>query len=664
MFLRSATMTTAASTPPQRLFKRDLVFLLPKLRRTKPEYVNCIGAEVSWISTTGWSGPGLTLWNITGELKDDASQTQGAILELCRIELRELNLPTKPYVIRCFFLGLTKYSASPIVGVLCDDRDYSSALKRIIDDSQLQSWPCVRLHVTVQALMVSDIPAMTSTDLRAYTVHTLVDKIPENMNAVGIEIRKDNQPISKATIGGIIVADGEHFALTVAHAFTYPHHSGPTPGPLEIDVSELKDLFEGPKPTSFPGERYTSMVSVSQLPPAKEVLSAGVSPPAPIASSGGGIHIGELSIISRLSCHDIETHPSLDWALVKLNDALPSQIRYTNSIPVDGHGQVVVLTPRASLQGRLLSDAVFGLPVRADPQSVSTIQVDLTQDGDSGSWVIGPKDKEVRGMLIGACQPLHEAYFLRMEEILKDIERQIKKSVTIASEGDSGSLVIPGNKDNETLTEEASLRMTGKPVHDIGGRIYNTDRPVPEPAINALEYFYWINERKKAVRDLDHEKKKREPRLDVIQVIEKVIKQAELVIEQWNIENAEDLVPQRKMTTLMGYNLDERLRRIEELQAEHLRLRDSIEEMEDENSPGWEIAATQLKLELEIVEIKLKIKREEDMDDPHVKRWEQELETANLKLELAKLDTAPAKNPENEKRITELRAMIKNAEPE
>lgn len=424
-----------------------------RLQKTHPDYTVCFGHKAFTYSASFGTIIG---WSITGHLAHTVTNIQKTVLDLIRQKLQDLQTPIKHYAIRCYLLGCKKSRAAPHVVALCSDEKFSQSLRTIIIDSNIlpDRWYCFRLPYNVITLTMPQPSSILSGEIGQYKVFVPGETVPEHLNAISIEIWKDDEYIGSATIGGVVDVGGQVFALTVAHAFCSTQSQEPEP--FVIDESELGFFRSGTK-SDFACLEKNSFEAVGDdddedsedddwkcSSPTTGFLSSSsgemlnkLSLSEPTPTSGGRILIGHLIHISNLKDDAMKDMPNLDWALISLEHLAISS---RNERGVNGEWiryssleTVIISRSSSDLSGRFLEDAVFGLPAGSSPQPVLTVKVDETFDmGDSGSWLLHPGNENVLGMLIGACPSLSEAYFLRIEDIWKDVERQTGMKPSIA----------------------------------------------------------------------------------------------------------------------------------------------------------------------------------------------------------------------------------------
>ncbi|KAI8626158.1 hypothetical protein F5Y19DRAFT_478763 [Xylariaceae sp. FL1651] len=468
-----------------------------RLRKTHPDYLSCFGDRRFTYPTTFGT---LSGWIIIGDLAQKATSLQDTFSQLIDARVQEWPPPKPCYAVRCFLLGVNISHAAPHVVILCSHNDFSLFLRRIVIESNIllahRSWRCFRLPYEP---LVRTMPRFISTGARQHKNEQDLDsldeyevfirrhhhdRLPIYINALVVEIWKDDTLVGTSTIGGVIEGNGQSFALTVAHIFY--SHVLPEPRPFEIDESEL-GLFSS-ETESEVGDSIDELsdLDCEELDLGANLLSVVERPVSP-SSSRHKLRVGRLKFISNLQGDDTRTHTGLDWALIELDDFVVDQLNtpgfraYHPSIEgqvADLDQHVIIRTASAFLPSRILSDGIFGLPAGISAQSVTVVQTNGTQMGDSGSWAIKPGLDGVVGMLIGACPPLHEAYILPMERILDDIERQTglkARIATFSKDEKEVQLRIPRRSD-ETVEYEPV-------VADQELKLFSKDFEVPEPSL-------------------------------------------------------------------------------------------------------------------------------------------------------------------------------------
>ncbi|KAK3167530.1 hypothetical protein OEA41_010657 [Lepraria neglecta] len=78
------------------------------------------------------------------------------------------------------------------------------------------------------------------------------------------------------------------------------------------------------------------------------------------------------------------------------------------------------------------SESMVKFSSSAGYSRVWTVQLELAEDGDCGSWAVNRKG-ELLGMLIGSCDVAREAYILPARTIFAEIEAASNKSVSLPS---------------------------------------------------------------------------------------------------------------------------------------------------------------------------------------------------------------------------------------
>ena len=432
-----------------------------RFRKTHHDYTICFGHKAFTYPASCGTIIG---WSITGHLAHTVTNIQKTILDLLGQKLQDLRTPTKHYAIRCYMLGCKKSRAAPHVVALCSDERFSQSLKTIIIDSNIlpERWYFFRLPYDVVTLTMPQPLSILSEDIGQYKVFVPGDTVPQYLNAISIEIWKDDQYIGTATIGGMIEVGGQAFALTVAHVFCSTRPPEPEPEHFMIDESELGflrsdtesdftglnndcsgDSSDDNSESSEDGDWKWGSTSSPLFSSSSGALLNEVSLSEPTPTSGGKILIGHLSHISDIKGHAMKDFPNLDWALISLEHPTISRHnkRGTNgdSISSSNLGTVIISRPSSDDNGRFLQDSFFGLPTASSPQPVLTVKTDTFEMGDSGSWMLQPGTENVLGMLIGACPLLGETYFLRIEDIWNDVEHQIGMKASISSKDGSVS---------------------------------------------------------------------------------------------------------------------------------------------------------------------------------------------------------------------------------
>ncbi|KAF4469446.1 hypothetical protein FALBO_3653 [Fusarium albosuccineum] len=420
-----------------------------QFKETDPSFADCFGDEAY---TTETMYGKITLWRITGGLSYTAAKIQETLIKLIaekstdwqsrrpRNDASPFHQP--PYLIQCFFVGVSKAHAAPYVTIITSVEWFSICLKDIILKGKILSaypdWGCFRLpvdphltsNVTHRAL---EIPCCI--DEGDYEVYTPGDTVPTHISATEVEIWKGESFIAKATAGGMITVGNEDLALTVAHAFC--PHQNPRPTSFDIDVSELNLLLQQNREHTsnmmdFSGvsqcRAYLSPVSTPSSPTGLDL------PPRPPASKKYKTLIGHLRYISTVGGDDLGMPSSLDWALIRITHPNISTMNPPRPTPshVTSDHSVMIHTISKSIDCHLISEALFGIAGCTRPKPVKVANTGGVQHGDSGAWVSQLGTEDPIGILIGSCSPLNESYILGIGDILQDIEAQtgLKASVT------------------------------------------------------------------------------------------------------------------------------------------------------------------------------------------------------------------------------------------
>ncbi|KAI3335414.1 hypothetical protein F4824DRAFT_156344 [Ustulina deusta] len=464
-----ATMTAPSPVSLQKplsILKNGELAVRQRLKKTDPSHLNCFGDECFRLST---SFSKIIGWRIIGDLRATALDLQNTFLRLIN-EKRPYSQDRRPknysspfhaptYSLESFLIGPDQSHASPHLTIVAAEEWVAARLKVVITGSKIlknfSRWGCFKLpaSITVTCQTTHHIGFSPGHRLPSHEYKVCIsgDIIPPYFNGASVEIWKDDLYIGNATVGGFLVVGHQTLALTVAHVFSPRQPISPIE-PFAIDESEFEFLVSDSQScedddsdldsdSGFADETlYESSLS-TQLPrsyrrpdrlgpeePASQALSSNVNTKTTI---------GYLEHISKIGGANEPTQFGLDWALLTITHpsiaigniphlCVPNEKSLTTASYID------ILTPSAIIRTKLVSNAVFGLPFDASPQSVLVASDGSTTQGDSGSWVIRVKDGKVMGMLIGNCQPLNQCYLLSMDEILSDIEAQTGLPVKVA----------------------------------------------------------------------------------------------------------------------------------------------------------------------------------------------------------------------------------------
>ena len=151
------------------------------------------------------------------------------------------------------------------------------------------------------------------------------------------------------------------------------------------------------------------------------------------------------------SLKTFENAPALDfeWALVSTKledlanagnirkvatDGFIGELRVTSiAHQILAGSDVFLVTPTGTAPAKGIgSESMIKFSSSGGYSRVWTVQLDLTEDGDCGSWAVN-SNSELLGMLIGCCDVAREAYILPARTIFAEIGTTSRKSVSLPS---------------------------------------------------------------------------------------------------------------------------------------------------------------------------------------------------------------------------------------
>ncbi|KAL3593350.1 Protein png1 [Fusarium poae] len=328
------------------------------------------------------------------------------------------------WAIRGYFIGPDNNNAPPCITVLCANEDVARFLvDRIHSKLHLhKGWGATRLpgvkvlkfgsnagsdddsdkvddgdkpqgatagsetentiQVDTRSQDNQSMPTMTNGDLSSWALQ-------RHRCGIQVEIVKESEVISRATIGGLIIVGDEVYGLTVGHLFS----------PLATHEEEQQ---------STPTDTVATMITWQE-------------------SEACGMEFDwALVKIPGLQKQDVESWMDVNLVRTVSGEFRPVLIAFEEPSP---YTHVVIATPGTTrcLRGVFIGSAsIVNIPESPYPYATWICRMELQwliQPGDSGSWVLDATNGILLGVLVAGCPELQEAYIIPAHKIFDDIER-------------------------------------------------------------------------------------------------------------------------------------------------------------------------------------------------------------------------------------------------
>ncbi|KAK3361038.1 hypothetical protein B0T24DRAFT_685164 [Lasiosphaeria ovina] len=461
--------------------------VLQQFARTDPKYADSFGAE----AFRSDYAPGLKLigWRVTGVVEHIWTSLEGSLGDLIKAKRERLQAqrPTQsanpPWMLRCFLVGPDTDRATPHIAVISAAKWLREGIGKVIVQSSLLRACRFRCCGLAYRAELDMMPATTSGNTGgavppAWSIARLNDfevRVPVggDINGVRIEIVLDGVVVSKATIGGVVIIDGQSLGMTVLHAFKPVAESDEDEG-VEDSGIELFDDVQYASDTRDDDDdaapEESTQTQVAEQPPGvgvdqgqQETSQNERSDLSRMVSEAGAVQ--SLLDQPRFDLGVLATPDArFDWALKKLQHPAQNK-KFMESWAGLPPTQIVIKTSSDLKFGMLEASGVFGIPTTSWPQPVLVATMwDMVQPGDSGAWAMKVDDGEFIGMVIGSCPALHEVYLLRMGHILGDICQQLDSRAAVGLDN-----VDPGQRDETIAVPE--IERPSHPLQLLGSHV-------------------------------------------------------------------------------------------------------------------------------------------------------------------------------------------------
>ncbi|TVY85456.1 NEDD8-specific protease [Lachnellula suecica] len=428
----SGTTSTVVTAPPRPL--RETIISTEPRQWPQPEL--SIGTRCGSMDVLGrwkcWEikekSPAYRVWKLVSK----------AIIDLLEDQFEHLDAKGKDFMFEMFMIGRRASTSKPTILFSCENKTPRQRAIHLVEKSAV-----LAPHPGVLMAQCSRLPRLyAGNDATSLAPPGVYVNGPLSMSVVVIS---DFGESRKATLGGVLLIDGQFFGLTANHAFLSAQIVDMDPAPdLEFEFFDSSafshdfDEDESVLMTSH-GSISSNESSPSQL---SESIPVKTSRDDGLDGTQGEVDTWRSALATGLSQQNTKGHTfrrigslyevtrdTLDWALVKIEDADFIAILRSGTLECLNHNALrlgyVDLFPLMIVDKPSDIDVLIsGIPLSEGTLSAVAAFQKLQgySEGDCGSWVIGQQRDKFYGHLVSGRQNTGIGYIVPAFQVIQEIQ--------------------------------------------------------------------------------------------------------------------------------------------------------------------------------------------------------------------------------------------------